>query len=337
MTTDSPSVDVSVGDGNIDVSSSNEQQIVTADSSTAEGAKPASPLEAVKAALSESKDDVKSVAATEESPTKDGEKAVKANSDQAATDDEDKDLPFHKHARWQEMKAERNALREQVQVLNSRAQAFDQVSGAVRQAGLSAEEFNQGFEIMRLMKSDPMAALAALKPYFEELQKVSGEVLPADLQAKVDQGFIDPETATEMAKLRSTSNLATQRLQQTEQQQSQQAAQDLQNAMGSSVTAWEQSWAKTDPDYQKKQPLVKSRIIELMNMHGHPRTPEQAVFVANRAKADVEEYLKGMIPTRQSVRTVTGGASNGSGTPTAKTPLDAARLAAQGKYNAIGI
>jgi hypothetical protein len=296
----------------------------TAESSDAdEGAKqPASLLDAVKSALKDPEADAAKTGATGESPNSEaGEKesaSTTSEADKKAAEEEPP--PFHTHPRWKKLVQERDTLRSDLERISKEngqqkevVQRFEGFTNAVKQAGLNADDVNNGFEIMRLMKSDPLKAWEKLQPYVEVLSQFAGEKLPADLQKKVDDGVVDVDVAKELARTRSQTHFASERdkerEQQTTQAEQQRRIDGHVNAVSGAITAWENQWKEHDPDYQKKQPLVADKILALMNVEGYPRSTEAATDLAKRAKEAVEKQLGNLIPKRAEVRTVTGGSS----------------------------
>lgn len=307
-----------------------QQQGADAGSPPAEGAKEteaSSPLEAVQAALAEDKakdaSQPKDEGGQSDSPEQTGEGKQQEHAD--SHEEFVKNLSPSKREHWKRLESERDSYKE-------RAQAFDQVSTAVREAGLSGDEFNAGFDIMRTIKAvqngvaKPADALAKLEPYVAQLRALAGETLPDDLQQRVAEGVISQAEASELSRLRSENSLLqnriTQEQQQIEQQRAQRDANELAASIGTAVTKWEQAWAKSDPDYEVKKSLVKARVTELMHSQGVPRTAEDAVKLSEMAKKDIEQQLGGLLNKRGEVRTVTGGRPSGTPKPAPKNALD---------------
>ncbi|MDR9437545.1 MAG: hypothetical protein RI563_11735 [Thiohalophilus sp.] len=305
-----------------------------AESSNAdEGAKgPESMFDAVKEVMDRDK------ATDEESPTSDEEKdetdAETGDTDAESEDGEgekDEDLPFHNHPRWQEMVQKNRELEE-------RAKASDELMEFTEQAGLNQEELTNGLSIMHLLKTDPYKAREALLPYMEQLDKLTGQGgLPEDLQQQIDAGRITEEYARELNQARAKAQHAESRVayQQEQSQREQQAQQEeqlnqLRSQMRDSVTAWEAEWKKSDPDFDKKQPLVTDRVRTLIQTEGPPASVEQALELTKRARTDIEKHLKSITPGRSAQkRTVTGGSSVNKATPQPSSMLEAVRNAAQ--------
>lgn len=317
-----------------------EQEIVqpatseSAESLPAEGAKQdevQSPLEAVTAALAEdaaAAEQPKEASGQPESPKQDGEGKQQDDADPHA--EFVKTLSPKNREHWNKLQSERDGYRE-------KASAFEQITGAVRQAGLNGDEFNAGFDIMRTIKAvqrgqaSPAEALAKLTPYVDQLRTLAGEVLPDDLNDRVGEGSIGQQEASELARLRAENQtlrgVREAETREAEQMTAQQQAQQLAASMGQAVTAWEQAWSSSDPDYKVKASLVKSRITELMQSEGLPKSPEDAVKLSERAKRDIEQHLGGVLQKRSDVRTVTGGRPSSTPKPSPKSPLDAVNQA----------
>lgn len=269
------------------------------DKTTPDAKAPTSMLEAVQKAAAKTDKPVEPPSGTEgeDSKTVTDEAAAGAKADaDKAPEDKDAEPPFHKHPRWQAMKAERDEFK-------ASHDQFVQLQGFMQNANLDSEEVNNGFQIMALMKNDPQAALNALLPYVTNLQTVLGKNLPDDLKAKVEDGFIDEATATELAQSRSRETI--------QKGQAEAAATQAQANLGreivGAVSAWETEWQKVDADYAAKQPRVQEKIELEIRRNGMPANKTAAVALAKRCKDSVEAEL---IPFRQKLKPivpVTGG------------------------------
>lgn len=361
MATNSPTVDaVTSTDISVDNSYEQTQQIdATAESSTAtnvDGAKEKSTLEMVKDALKSTPDDE---ANSEASPAK--EKGVtvtgedSTNPDAEATSEEDKKLPFHNHPRWKQVIEERDTLKQQVQQFEAikqeaasykeRSDRFDMVSNFVQQNGLESQEVDAGFTIMAAISQatkfggDPTAALEMLMPYVNHLQSLSGSVMPPDLQQKIDEGYIDEETAQDIARLRAENaranqraEVSTQQAKNVQQQTESRKQEAVESQIMTTISEWESNWSKTDPDFSRKQQDVMLMIENYILKNGKPATTEQALWLANSAKESVEKKYKALLPNRSEMRNVSGGNPKGSPVQQVNSTQDAVKLALQGKY-----
>ena len=328
-----------------------DSQDGAAESSPANGVEPKTMLEAVQSALKPAADPTPEWAKVVASPATGEPGEVQKPAEPAKpTLDAYKEVPFGKHPRFRQLLKERNTFHAQIAERDAELaklkegnapqqetlQRFNAFASAVRSADLNAQEVNDGFAIMAAMKRDPEKALQLMQPYLEAIFTATGRKLDGDLSKKVADGITDAETAAQLQRERhSRARLEGQhqRLQQT----SVQADQERQtNALVQSVTTAVEGWEarqKTDPDYQKKQPLVIREINWLMQQEGYPQTPEAAVAMADKAKRSVESNLSSLMPQRQAVRTVTGGAASAATVAARpKTLLEAARLAVNGNY-----
>lgn len=307
-----------------------------------EGVKPESMLEAVKQAIEPAKaDDKQKTEGEEKSPDSEGGEQEGAT-DKSATESKDKDaderLPFHKHPRWQEVQQERKALKEKLERLEPVVQNFQGFQRSVAEAGLSATEVDEGFEIMKLMKSDPAQAYERLKAYMEPLAAFVGQVLPGDLQERVEAGTLDEESARELARARNQKTFAESQVAKTaeqreieEQERELQALRSHLDNCAAAVTKWETEWKSSDPDYAVKQPLVDAQLLKLNQQRGMPKTIDEAVERVNEARKVVEKTLEPALKKTREKRVVTGGSSAAQAAPQPKTLKEAIALAARAK------
>jgi hypothetical protein len=194
------------------------------------------------------------------------------------------------------------------------------------EAGLSIDEVNTGFEIMKNIKENPQAALEALMPYIEQMETSTGRRLSADIQERVDEGYLDEESAREMSQLRSREQLATEASQraaaQAQQIQQQQQVQQHATNVSGAVSEWETQWSSSDPDYKLKQPKVMEKIELYLLKNGAPSSREHAVQIAEECRKSVNNELLQFRPRKGSVNPITGGSSPKS-TPEPKSLMEA--------------
>lgn len=184
---------------------------------------------------------------------------------------------------------------------------------------ITQDEANELFDIGALMKNDPAKALQLITPHYRNLLQITGNILPQDLEQQVNQGYITKAAALEMSRLRASGQTQqaiskekeAYQQNQTVRQQNEQVA-----SMQSALANWEQTWATSDPDYSVKKDRVLDRV-ELMLVRASkngtlPRTVEEAVKMAESAKAEVEKDLKQFKPRKKTVGTVDGGSSSSS-------------------------
>jgi hypothetical protein len=317
-------------------------------SSTDEGVKKPSQLDAVMKALGREDGAEASPAAESEdqdkdTPDPDGKAAPADEAPPAALEGEDAKLPFARHPRFRQLLTQRNEFKAKaseieakLKVLEPKAQHFEQLTQYAVAANFTSKDFQDLLHMGRLMKNDPIAFHEAFKSQWAEIEQLVGARLPEDLERKVNDGLIDEESARELARKRGEASLNGERAEritrQTAQEREQAASRDherqqqeLVSNLQGTANRWEAQWKGSDPDYAIKQPLVQEKI-ELALFKKPPASPEEALAIFNQAKKDVDEQIKRLRPPPGSVRTTGSGTSvNAKGVP--KDPIDAAMMA----------
>lgn len=282
--------------------------------------KPKSLLDAVKsAARKTAADAASSTVETNGTSAKDAD-AAKAGLDDTAKDKQkpeaDQKLPFHNHPRWKEMVAERDAYR-------SDADQYRQITTFMSSNGLTTAEVAEGFQIMALMKTNPAEAHKKISEYKSRLDAFVGEKLPEDLQKRVEDGFVDPETAKENARLRAERDLQQQRQAYAMQQQQVLNQQQMHQA----VVNWEQQMKVKDADWSAKQELVTDQV-KLMLATYKPSTPDEAVQLVEQAHQIIRERLSRFAPQRKPVQHVASASSSANAVAQPKSLYEAVKLGA---------
>lgn len=259
----------------------------------------------------------------------DGETPQDARSDddadgQAPSEDEDKNLPFHDHPRFKELISEKNewkgkveTLTREVEIHRTKSAEFDKISNFMSQNDLSPQETSEALVIAALMKSNPEQAYKALEPRLRSLLGSIGAILPADLQTKVDDGYITIEDARELARSRTALASSEEQRKRDEQRRAEaaeRAAQEQQRRLAEAgkqaIVNLEKEFKTSDPDYAKKAPLVSNALAALLAQRGRPETVEQAVEWTREAYASVTQELKAFVPSRPPLRTTPSGKSS---------------------------
>lgn len=233
---------------------------------------------------------------------------------------------------YRESKEQNTALTTQLEQANVEAGHYRKFVDFLDENRISQDEANELFNIGALMKNDPVKALLAITPYYNDLLHLTGNVLPADLQQQVTQGYITKDKALELSRLRATGQTMTaiNAERNTHQQQRNATRQQGEHvaSVQSAIVDWEKQWSSSDPDYAKKKDRVLDRV-ELLLVRAQrngtlPKTTDEAVKLANQAKTEVEADLKKLNPQRKQVRTVDGGSSS-SNVPDPKNTADVIR------------
>ena len=301
---------------------------------------PKTGLDAVKAALNAGDEQGQQSDEQSDSTIRAGNEGEATAGDEKSSDEsEPANLSPKGRENWKRLQADRDQWAGKAQQFEKKAGAYDQITGMVQRSGLDAQEIDSAFSIASLVKRDPAAALKELSGVVDSLRRIVGEVLPPDIQALVDDGSMTETAAKQFARSRFEADHARMNAQRVTQsanareaqqqaQREQQAQSQLIEKTGSVLTDWENNWRAADPDFSFKQPLVRARVIELVQERGRPMSIDAAVALANEARDSINSQLRGVLPrNRQTIRTVTGGEANGAVPARPKSPLEAVNAA----------
>ena len=78
------------------------------------------------------------------------------------------------------------------------------------------------------------------------------------------------------------------------------------------ANAWETKTRETDPDFDLKHDLIDARIRALVNEHGHAKTQDQVLQLANQAYTEVNERFRAKFGNHRPMKTASGGKLGGS-------------------------
>ena len=225
----------------------------------------------------------------------------KDQQEQAEPDDENfSDAPFHNHPRFKKLIAQRNEYR-------AGHEQFQKIQGYLVENGLTGQEAAEGFEVMALLKRDPAAAWAKLKPIVQNLLVVTGNVLPDDLKSRVQRGELSREAAMEMSRLRAGQQTTEQQRQFERQRQEQMQAHQAQQQIKAEVGGWEMAMRTRDPDFDAKYDVIEGQVLRMQRTEGMPRTPAEAKAQLDRAYEAANRLFASQQPRRPERKPVTGG------------------------------
>lgn len=248
----------------------------------------------------------------------DEEFSLETSSDEA--DEENSDKGPVPYKRFQQVNQEKNEYKEG-------HRQYQQITTYLASNNINAEEASMGLQIMALMKNDPKKALDALTPYISSLRQVTGEILPDDIQNKVDDGYMDEQTGRELSQSRAEAAALREQNERAVAQNQQVQNQQVLNHLASTVTEWENKTRQTDPDYDLKQDEIDDRVRVLVSEKGRPTTEADAIALAEQAHAEVTQRHKGRQITRKPMRTSSGGKLGGTPTPEPNSLLEAVQNA----------
>jgi hypothetical protein len=252
------------------------------------------------------------------------------------TEEETAQLRPKTRKRIENLVRDRRERDDKIATLEPKAQQFDQIRSFVDEAGLNKDEVNEGFAVMRDLKREPFKAYQRLKPIMAQLASMFGDGdLPDDLRQDVATGQITEQRARELVAARSHSSIATtqatENAKRDQERREVEARQQNVSDVAGAVTEWENSKAKTDPDWKVKQPRVMD-LVELeiaRRQRTEPTyfpTKNEALKLTQDALAKVEKDLKAYAPRPRAINPVTdAGSTRSVAKPT--NPVEAAKLA----------
>lgn len=332
-----------VGNGSGEDLDLNGSPDANADSSSAakkDDNKPKSMLEAVTAALAEPKEEQSSSSGEKEGEEKPdpaadpnkpkGEEGAQPDPEDL-TDEEFKALSVKTQKRIKYLVSQTQTLTTKISELEPQAVIGSTIQSYAHAANLSREDVNTGFNIMKLMKNDPVKAFEELTPIYKTLCALVGEVMPDDLVKKVNEGVITEADAKDLSKLRATTGLTEAQRKANEEAETQRKAdevvEEIRTKVSKTIVDWEKRQQASDPDYSLKQSRVLDRVkIEIAERNAAKKfitSEKDAIEMADRIKREVDAEMKKFLPKKTAIRAPNGsGATNGS-KPVAKSLYDA--------------
>lgn len=184
-----------------------------------------------------------------------------------------------------------------------------------------------------IRRGDFRTFLAGVAPYVELAQQSLGITLPPDLNQAVQMGHMTTEAAAWAAQQRSQLQLAeawNQRVAhastiEAERQQREQ----LQSSVATAVADWEKGIRRSDPDYARKEPVIRDLLHAVVQERGPPQTPAEAIEIAKAAYARANQALTRFSPQPRRTPLVPSSINRAAGgaRQEPQTLLEAARVA----------
>ena len=143
-------------------------------------------------------------------------------------------------------------------------------------------------------------------PIIEAYLQMRGQKLPEDVQQRLNDGFIDEESARELARHRAVTDQQAQYRENLAREREEQTRREFVAGARTAVEGWEAQIRARDPDYDAKVPMIEDRINALIAREGLPSNHEGSVDLARRAYADVTKQLAHMRPVRPTSPTLNG-------------------------------
>jgi hypothetical protein len=308
-------LDSSSGSETLDAGKVDQTEPTGADSSAAQDDADKSVLSIVRDVVGEKVEPEPAAASSAE-----GEEVGQSADDPAKTQDDENysDVPFNKHPRFQQ-------LLTRVKTSEADAKRYQNVQTYLDSNGVSSEEAADALLVAALAKTNPAKAWEQVRPWLNKLLVAAGEVLPDELQQRVQAGELTRDAALEVSRSRATvQSFQTQR-ELEQQRQQREAADAAANSILSAATSWEQDRQQKDPNFAAKVAPLQREIAYLHATEGRPTTPEGVKDQLTRAyKAVNDAYVPPAAPrpTPRPVRPVTGGQVSGSVQPVMNSILD---------------
>lgn len=273
----------------------------------------------------------------------DGEDDTAKADGQKAEDEEDDGSDLEEgqripYDRFKKVINQRNEVKQQLQSIEQERdqyrqghQQFEAIQGFMKQNSLQTEDVVEALQIAAAFNSDPAKAAELLAPKMQTLQKFNGEILPDDLQQRVETGELSQPDAQEIVRLRHQNALRERQTQQVTQQQQQaqrvQAQQQAQGLMAQAANQEQQRLAQSDPEFQKKLPWVRDRL-QVLIQQSRPQSAEQAAGLVREAYDSVTRDMSGLVPRRKEVPKGPSSTQGGGTSTTAREPQSMAEAIA---------
>lgn len=235
------------------------------------------------------------------------------------------DVPFNKHPRFQALIAQRNGFRED-------AGRYQNVVNYLSENNLTSDEAANALHTFALAKVDPAKAFAELKPWLQELLVAAGEVMPADIQARVEKGEITAEIGHELSRERAKTKSHETRQGFEAQRQARASETNLVTELVSTAESWVAERRVKDPSFAAKEPRLQREIAFLQQQEGKPK--DKAGVLAQLKKA-YDAVNKDFTPPaarqqqqqqkKPAIKPVVGGVVNGNVREKPKTTLEIVR------------
>lgn len=255
------------------------------------------------------------------------------------TDEELKSYKPKTRKRIEGLLDDRQRLTERLEAVSPAAEQMENLQNFMQERGLTPQNVSELMVVGGLaMSDDPKdlrAALTRAKQFVSQIETALGDVMPEDLQKKVDEGLMDVDSAKEVAQARAAQNLANYKTQKVEQRatqtqsQSQQEAQAAQaQVVHTTISDWQRQKFSTDPDYPRKAELLQKEItLRVQAEGGRVLDKNKALKIAEEAYAEVNRLFKSLSPTTTppAKRMMQSKAAPGNLASRPNSPLEAAR------------
>ena len=229
------------------------------------------------------------------------------------------DVPFHKHPRFRQLLSERNNYR-------VGSEQFRKVQTYLDTNGIAPTEFVETLEVVALMKRDPRAAWEQkLKPFVTNLLHEIGEVLPPDIQQRVQRGEMSREAAAEFSRLQAQSQITQRQREIDRQRVEQQRQHEIVTARQAAAGDWWAEQTRKDPALTAREDEFLEVVLRLKHVDGEPTSPQEVRAQLEKANGILRQRAKAAAPRPKPMNPITGGRPTGNHAPEPSTTLDVIR------------
>ncbi len=231
---------------------------------------------------------------------------------EAEDDSEDySNVPFNKHPRFQKLIAEKNELKELSSQYKTDSEQYKKITDFIQANNLSAKDAVEGFKIMSALRNNPEEGYKILQYHMDNVGNLTGRNIPKDIQAKVDDGYLDEDAAKELSQARASLHRERAMREQTQKRFTNASLSANEAQMSGAVKAWGEQTLASDPDFSLKQDEFNDRISAIVAERGTPKSPDEVVQIANDAYATINERFKSRQPSKQPMKSSTKGKLGG--------------------------
>ena len=233
---------------------------------------------------------------------------------EAETDDESDDyskVPFNKHPRFQKLIAEKNELKELSAKYKTDSEQYKKITDFIELNNLSAKDAVEGFKLMAMLRNNPDEGYKMLQGHLERAGNLTGRKIPDDIQAKVNDGYLDEDAAKELSQARASLQRERAMREHSQKRASSATQSAHESRMADAIRSWGENTLANDPDFSLKQEEFNDRISAIVAERGTPKSPEDVLSIANDAYDTINERFKSRQPIKQAMKSSTKGKLGG--------------------------
>lgn len=323
-----------------------EQDVNSAESSTTENEGAASLSDVISTALKDS--DEEAAPASEEQGSEEPD-STSTEDDDELSDEEKRHLSERTQNRFRDLVDKRKAaevqadeFRKELDTLKPKAEHMDRLTGYMQQHAISPDHLDNALGLTAMINGgDYERALPILESLLSQVKSAAGDVLPADLQKRVDLGYITEADAKALHKAQLRNQRSEQKTEQDRQRQETERQQNETRAVVDQAVrtadAWTQEQANSDPDWNLKNDRVSEKLeleinrrVRQNGIEGWPKTEKEVRDILQKCKSDVEAELRKFRAPLKAINTPSGGSPSPRSQAKPESVMDAVNQALGG-------